>query len=142
MRLYLSIVIPTAIYASETWEMSARIIKRINSFHQSCWRRIMRIHYVYRVTNEEVLRRRGTTSLHVAIAQSRLRLADHILRMPKHRIPRGAMSWIPAASKRPRGRLRNTWRRTFANDLKLMDISRKQDEALAQDRQQWREFVA
>ncbi|KIH59884.1 hypothetical protein ANCDUO_09874 [Ancylostoma duodenale] len=34
MRLYLSIVIPTAIYASETWTMSARIIKRINGFHQ------------------------------------------------------------------------------------------------------------
>ncbi|KIH59370.1 hypothetical protein ANCDUO_10396 [Ancylostoma duodenale] len=102
----------------------------------------MRIHYVDRVTNEEVLRRCGTTSLHVAMAQRRLQLAGHILRMPQHRIPRGAMSWIPSASKRSRGRPRNTWRRTFADDLKLMDISREQGEALAQDRQQWREFVA
>ncbi|KIH67700.1 hypothetical protein ANCDUO_01966 [Ancylostoma duodenale] len=142
MRLYLSIVIPTAIYASETWKMSARIIKRTNGFHQSCLRRIMRIHYVDRVTNEEVLRHCGTTSLHVAIAQRRPRLAGHILRIPQHRIPRGSMSWIHPASKRPKGLPRNIWRRTFANDLKLMNISREQGKALAQDRQQWREFVA
>ncbi|KIH62232.1 hypothetical protein ANCDUO_07486 [Ancylostoma duodenale] len=102
----------------------------------------MRIHYVDRVTSEEVLRRCSSTSLHVATAQRRLRLAGHILRMPQHQIPRGAISWISPARKRPRGRLRNTWRRTFATDLKLMDISREQGEALAQGRQQWREFVA
>ncbi|KIH43302.1 hypothetical protein ANCDUO_26695 [Ancylostoma duodenale] len=62
----------------------------------------MKIHYVDRVTNEEVLRRYSTTSLHVATAQHRLRLAGHILRMPQHRIPRSAMSWTPPASKRPR----------------------------------------
>ncbi|KIH60607.1 hypothetical protein ANCDUO_09133 [Ancylostoma duodenale] len=76
------------------------------------------------------------------LAQRRLQHAGHILRMPQHRIPRGAMSWIPPASKRPGGRPRNTWRRMFANDLKPMDISREQGEALARDRQQWREFVA
>ncbi|KIH60070.1 hypothetical protein ANCDUO_09683 [Ancylostoma duodenale] len=102
----------------------------------------MRIHFVDRVFSEKVLLRCGTTTLHIAIAQRLLRLAGHILRMPQHRIPRGAMSWIPPASKRPRGRPRNTWRRTFANDLIVMDISREQGEALAQGRQQWREFVA
>ncbi|KIH69477.1 hypothetical protein ANCDUO_00176 [Ancylostoma duodenale] len=119
IRLYLSIVIPTL----STPVKHGRCLRELS---KDKWlsSKIMRTHYVYRVINEEVLRRCGTTNLHVAIAQRRLRLAGHILRMPQH--PQGAMSWIPPASKRPRGRPRNTWRRTFANDLKLMDISREQ----------------
>ncbi|EYC14231.1 hypothetical protein Y032_0041g416 [Ancylostoma ceylanicum] len=122
IRLYLSIVVPTAIYASETWKMSARAIKKINGFHLGCLRRIMKIRYVDHVNNEEVLRRSNTTSRNVTIAQRRLRLAGHILRMPQQRIPHGAMSWIPPTGKRPRGRPRNTWLRTFANDLKLKAV--------------------
>ncbi|EPB78805.1 hypothetical protein ANCCEY_02084 [Ancylostoma ceylanicum] len=142
LRLYLSIVVTTAIYANETWKMCASTITMINGFHLGCMRRIMKIRYVGHVTNEEVLRRSSTTSLHVIIAQCRLRLAGHILRMPQQRIPHGAVSWIPPNGKRPRGRPRNTWGRTFANDLKLMNISREEGEVLAQDRQRWREFVA
>ncbi|EYC40674.1 hypothetical protein Y032_0602g521 [Ancylostoma ceylanicum] len=41
------------------------------------------------------------------------------------------MSWIPPNGKRPRGRPRNTWRRTFANDLKLMGISKEEGEVEA-----------
>ncbi|EYC20259.1 hypothetical protein Y032_0022g534 [Ancylostoma ceylanicum] len=40
LRLHLSIVVPTAIYA---WKMSASAIKKINGFHLSCLRRIMKI---------------------------------------------------------------------------------------------------
>ncbi|EYC02896.1 hypothetical protein Y032_0097g3004 [Ancylostoma ceylanicum] len=142
LRLYLSIVVPTAIYTSETWKMCASAIKKINVFHLGCLRRIMKIRYVDHVTNEEVLRRSSTTSLHVIIAQRRLRLAGHILRMPQQRIPHGAMSWTPPDGKRSGCRPRNTWRRTFVNDLKLMNISREEGEVLEQDRQRWREFVA
>ncbi|EYC16760.1 hypothetical protein Y032_0032g2479 [Ancylostoma ceylanicum] len=92
LRVYLSIVVPTAIYASETWKMSASVIKKINGFHLGYLRRIMKIRYIDHVTNEEVLRRSSTTSLHVIIAQRRLKLAGHILRMPQQRIPYGGMS--------------------------------------------------
>ncbi|EYC41013.1 hypothetical protein Y032_0585g315 [Ancylostoma ceylanicum] len=142
MRLYLSIVILAAVYASKTWKMCARVIKKVDGLHRSCLRRIMRIRYVDRVFNQEVLRRCDTTRMHVAITQRRLRFASHILRMPQHRIPRSAMSWTPSVSKRPTGRPGNTLRQAFTNDLKLMDISKEKSEALAHDRQQWREFVA
>ncbi|EYB93231.1 hypothetical protein Y032_0184g1011 [Ancylostoma ceylanicum] len=92
-------MVPTAIYASETWKMSASAIKKINGFHLGCLRRIMKICYVDHVTNEEVLRRSSTTSLHVIIAQRQVRIAGHILRMPQQRIPHGAMSWIPPNGK-------------------------------------------
>ncbi|XGW15603.1 hypothetical protein V3C99_001228 [Haemonchus contortus] len=142
LRLYYSIVIPTALYASETWKSTASLVKRLNAFHQRCLRRIMKIRYTDHVTNEEVLRRCGSNCLHVVVAQRRLRLAGHILRMAQQRVSRVAMNWIPPGAKRGRGRPRNTWRRTFENDLKTINISRSEGEMIAQDRQQWKNLVA
>ncbi|VDP54213.1 unnamed protein product [Heligmosomoides polygyrus] len=48
LRLYSSIVVPTAVYASETWKMSASIIRQINAFHCKCLRQIMRRRYTDR----------------------------------------------------------------------------------------------
>ncbi|EPB72024.1 hypothetical protein ANCCEY_08875 [Ancylostoma ceylanicum] len=64
LRLYVSIVVPMAIYASETWKTSASAIKKINGFHLGCLRRVMKIRYVDHVTNQKVLRRSSTTGLH------------------------------------------------------------------------------
>ncbi|VDO99971.1 unnamed protein product [Heligmosomoides polygyrus] len=140
LRLYSSIVVPTAVYASETWMMSASIIRRINAFHCKCLRQ-MRIRYTDCLTNEEVLQRCRSSNLYETVVQRRLRLAGHILRMPAHRLPRSAIQWTPPG-KQTRGRPKNTWRRTFLNDLEVMNISRQECEEIAQDRQRWKEFVA
>uniref|UniRef100_A0A7I4Z3P4 Reverse transcriptase domain-containing protein n=1 Tax=Haemonchus contortus TaxID=6289 RepID=A0A7I4Z3P4_HAECO len=101
LRLYYSIVIPTALYASETWKRTASLVKRLNAFHQRCLRRIMKIRYTDHVTNEEVLRRCGSNCLHVVVAQRRLRLAGHILRMAQQRVSRVVMNWIPPEISSP-----------------------------------------
>ncbi|WKY01902.1 hypothetical protein Q1695_015705 [Nippostrongylus brasiliensis] len=142
LRLYSSIVVPTAIYASETWKMSTSNVRRLNAFHCKCLRRIMKIRYADRITNVELLRRCRSKDLAEIVAERRLRFAGHILRMSMCRLPRLAMEWIPPNGKRPRGRPRNTWRRTFLNDLKMMNIPKQECEEVAQDRQRWREFVA
>uniref|UniRef100_A0A7I4Y4K8 DUF3018 family protein n=1 Tax=Haemonchus contortus TaxID=6289 RepID=A0A7I4Y4K8_HAECO len=92
--------------------------------------------------NEEVLRRSGMNSLHVIVARRRLRLVGHVLRMSQQRIPRMAMYWTPKRANRGRGRPRNTWRKTFDNDLRVMNVSRDEGEGIAQDRQQWKDFIA
>ncbi|CAI5689735.1 unnamed protein product [Oreochromis niloticus] len=134
LRLFNSIVIPTAIYASETWKVSACINSNLDVFQQRCLRRILRIRYTDHITNEEILRRSGTVKLHNIVARKRLQLAGHILRMDDAQIPKTAMRWQPLGVKRPRGRPRNTWRRSFHQDLKTSNISLEEAEARAQDR--------
>uniref|UniRef100_A0A914URD9 Reverse transcriptase domain-containing protein n=1 Tax=Plectus sambesii TaxID=2011161 RepID=A0A914URD9_9BILA len=142
LRLYASITLPMATYAAETWKASASITRKVNVFHQRCLRRILRIRYFDHITNEEVLQRSKLPSLSTIIARYRLRLAGHVFRMDDSRIPRKAFRWVPLGYRRGRGRPRLTWRRTFINDLKALDVSWDEAEDLATDRTRWRTLVA
>ncbi|KAI8518909.1 hypothetical protein Bbelb_021660 [Branchiostoma belcheri] len=42
LRLYNSIVLPTAIYASETWKCTAKVSRKLDAFHQRNLRRILK----------------------------------------------------------------------------------------------------
>ena len=48
-----------ALYGSETWTINSVDKKRIEAFEMWCYRRMLKIRWVDRVTNEEVLNRVG-----------------------------------------------------------------------------------
>ncbi|KAK1804746.1 hypothetical protein P4O66_003598 [Electrophorus voltai] len=143
MHLYSTIVIPTAIYASETWRNTKRIAQKLNVFHQWCLRQILGILYKDRITNEEVLQWSGLWKLEEIITERRMRLDGHLLRLPDKRISKAVVHWTPTEGKRKQGRPKTTWRSTFIADLKTIDI-RSLDEArdAAADRTRWRALVA
>ncbi|KAK1786551.1 hypothetical protein P4O66_002994 [Electrophorus voltai] len=86
MRLYSTIVIPTAIYASETWRNTKRIALKLNIFHQRCLRRILGISYKDKITNEEILQWSGLRKLEEIVTEHRMCLTGHLLRLPDKRI--------------------------------------------------------
>jgi len=142
IRLYNSIVLPTALYACETWKRTASIAHKIDVFHQRCLRRILRISYRDHVTNEEVLRRAKSNPLSSTVTERRLKFAGHTLRRPGHCHANVAMKWIPPGGKRKRGRPKKTWRRTFDEDLRQLNIEPGAAEKIAMDRVVWRELAA
>ena len=98
IQLYSSIVLPTALYACETWKRTANIAHKIDVFHQRCLRRILRISYRDHVTNEEVLKRAKSNPLSSTVTERRLKFAGHTLRRPRHCHANVAMRWIPPGS--------------------------------------------
>ena len=142
IKLYVSIVLPTAIYACECWKNTARIAHQLNVFHQRCLRKIMKITRRDHITNESVLSRANLRPLSDIVTERRLRLAGHILRMSDSRIAQGALTWTPANGRRRRGRPRITWRRTFQNDLRGMNIASRDAKDEAADRNGWRRRAA
>ncbi|KAK1803205.1 hypothetical protein P4O66_021720, partial [Electrophorus voltai] len=128
MGLYSTIVIPTTIYASETWRNTKRIAQKLNVFHQRCVRRILGISYKDRITNEEVLQWSGLQKLEEIVTECRMCLAGHLLSLPDKRISKAAVHWTLTGGKRKQGRPKTTWRSTFITDLKTIDI-RSLDEA-------------
>jgi len=90
---------------------------RLDIFHQRNLRKILGIAWKDHVTNMEVLSRTGQQRLQDIVAERRLRMAGHIIKMPPGRPANHAMSWTPRGSGRRRGRPTKTWRSTFKEDL-------------------------
>ncbi|KAE9546243.1 hypothetical protein FO519_010545, partial [Halicephalobus sp. NKZ332] len=63
LRLFNTIILPTATYASETWKFSKKVAQKLDVFQQRCLRKILGISYLSRTTNEEVLNRSNSRSL-------------------------------------------------------------------------------
>jgi len=82
LDLYTFLIVSTAIYASETWKSTARVCQQLNVFHQRNLRKILGITWKDNVTNMEVLSRTGQRRLQDIVAERRLRMAGHIIKMP------------------------------------------------------------
>jgi len=82
LDLYTSLVVSTAIYASETWKSTARICQQLDVFHQRNLRKILGITWKEHVTDMEVLSRTWQRRLQDIVAERRLWMAGHIIRMP------------------------------------------------------------
>jgi hypothetical protein len=141
MQLYNAIVVPTAIYACETWKRTKKISQRLNVFHRRCLRTILGVTWRDRVRNEEVLRMTGAMEMETMVEIRRRRMAGHILRMPAQRPASGAITWKPEGGRRSRGRPKKTWRSTFKEDLMEMGIDWSEAASIAADHTEWRNLV-
>ena len=55
LEVYRSVVLPTLLYACETWTGYQRHAKRLNHFHTSCLRKLLKIKWQDRIPDTEVL---------------------------------------------------------------------------------------
>ena len=123
-----------ALYGSETWTIGETERKRIEAFEMWCYRRMLKIRWVDRVTNEEVLNRIGEErSLWRNLTKRRDRMIGHYLRHP------GLVNLVLEGSvwgKNGRGRPRSEYDRQIRVDVGCSSyVAMKR---LAQDRVAWR----
>ena len=140
IRLYSSNVKSVLLYGAECWRVTVSDMKRIDAFHNRCLRKICRIFWPERISNEELHRVTKSNSIVLEIKSRRFRWLGHVFRMAQDRIPKVALGWTPAG-KRKKGRPKTTWRRTVAAELKEMNITWGEAQHAAQDRSRWRQIV-
>ena len=61
--------------------------KRLNHFHTSCLRKLLKIKWQDRIPDIEVLKRVGMQSIHTLLKLAQLRWTGHVTRMPDERLP-------------------------------------------------------
>ena len=140
IRIFNTIVKPVLLYGAETWRTTVTTMKRIQTFINTCLRRILQIRWPDRISNEELWQRTRQQPVEEEVLQRRWRWIGHTLRKPASSTTRQALTWNPQG-KRKRGRPRNTWRRDLEADMKRTGRTWGQLERLAQDRGGWRAFV-
>jgi hypothetical protein len=139
-RLYKSNILSVLLYGCESWKMTSTISHNLEVFQNRCLRRIFNIYWPNTIRTEELLKRSHVQPVTTVVKQRRWRWIGHVLRMPQASNTRIAMRWTPEG-KRPRGRPKETWRRTVERELKETGETWGSLQKTAQDRLQWRSLV-
>lgn len=75
------------LYGTEVWTIKSSDERKLEAFEMWIWRKVLRIPWTDRVTNEEVLRRMNTTrQLMVTIKRRKTSYLGHILRNNKYKL--------------------------------------------------------
>ena len=126
-------------YGSESWTLSRGLINKLNAAEMWFYRRMLRISWTNRITNEEVLRRIGMQrTLVKEIRKRQLNFLGHILRKEKieHLCLTGKIE-----GRRARGRQRKKYLDSILEDIGE-NLTANQLIQLARDRLRWRQVIA
>ncbi|BHF84221.1 hypothetical protein SprV_0902737100 [Sparganum proliferum] len=126
LKMYKAVILPTLLYGAETWTVYTKQARRLNHFHLSCLRRILRLNWQDRIPDTDVLERTGILSIYAMLRQMQLRWSGHLVRMDDERLPK---------------RLSYGDKDTLKSSLKHLQINPTNWEELALDRPTWRRTV-
>ena len=140
-RLYEGVIVPTALYGAETWNVKEEDRYRLNVMEMRCLRSMVGVSRVDRVRNEEVRRRAGVDkSMSDRVDQRVLRWYGHMERMGEERLVKKV--WVAEVDGvRPRGRPRRRWMDGVEGALDARGLSVEQGRESARDREGWKMIV-
>ena len=140
-KTYRAIVLSTLLYGAEAWTVYRRQVKKLHVFMMRHLRSIMRVTWMDKVTNKEILERRGLASMEDLLIRKNLRWTGHLMRMTPDRLPEQVLYSQLSSGHRKRGRTRLRFKDTIKINLKLRDIKIDSWTSLYQQRDQWRATV-
>ena len=95
VRLFNSNVKSVLLYGSETWRMTKRTLQKIQTFINSCLKRIFKIRWPIKIRNEELWLRGRQEPVGKQILRRKWGWIGHTLRKPATSTTRQALTWNP-----------------------------------------------
>ena len=115
LKVYRAVVLSTLMYACETWTVYQRHAKRLNHFHTSCLRKLLKVKW-------QVLKREGMQSVHTLLKLAQLRWTGHVTRMPEKRLPKKILYGELEMGQRSHGGQKKRHKDTLKASLKDFNI--------------------
>jgi len=143
VKIFHSSCVTILLYGCESWVITGDMEKKINSFATSCYRIMMNIKRLDRVSNATIYERSNTEPLINLARKRQLQFLGHILRMPEPEPSRRYALYIPSHGKRRPGRQKTTYlayiQKMFGDTENMLDKDAIIETAM--DRLRWRNFV-
>ena len=129
-------VFPVVMYGCESWTIKKADHRRIDAFELWCWRRLLRLPWTARRSNQSVLKEISPEySLEGLMLKLKLQYFDHLIRRA---ISLEKTLMLGLEGRRKRGRQRMRW---LDGVTDLMDVSLNELRELVMDRNAWRATI-
>lgn len=109
MRVLRCYVFSTLLYGVEAWTLTEATSKRLEAFEMWCYRRMLRISYIYHVTNNTVMQRMNKDlEIMRTVKTRKLSYLGHVMRNEKYHLIQLILQG-KIEGKRTQGRRRTSW---------------------------------
>ena len=137
VHLVKTMIFPVVMYGCESWTMKKAECQRIDAFELWCWRRLLRVPWTARRSNQSILKEISPgISLKGMMLKLKLQYFGHLMQRVDSLEKTLMLGEI--GGRRRRGRLRIRW---LDGIMDLMDVSLSELREMVMDREAWRAAI-